>query len=139
MSGEPRLLSYREALREALFEEMRLDPAVILFGEDVAVAGGIFKVTQGLLEEFGPNRVRDSPISENALVGAAAGAAAAGLRPVVEIMFADFLPNAFDQLVNHVAKLRYMSGGQLAVPLVVRRRAGEAARTGRKPRRCLYR
>ena len=118
--GEPRTLSYREAVREALAEELRSDPDVVLFGEDVAVAGGVFKVTEGLREEFGPLRVRDSPISENALVGMAVGAAAAGLRPVVEIMFADFLANAFDQLVNHAAKLRYMSGGQLELPLVIR-------------------
>jgi pyruvate/2-oxoglutarate/acetoin dehydrogenase E1 component/TPP-dependent pyruvate/acetoin dehydrogenase alpha subunit len=116
----PPSLSYREALREALAEEMRRDPKVILFGEDVAAAGGIFKVTEGLSSEFGPMRVRDTPISENALVGAAVGAAAAGLRPIVEIMFADFLANAFDQLVNHAAKLRYMSGGQLQLPIVVR-------------------
>jgi acetoin:2,6-dichlorophenolindophenol oxidoreductase subunit beta len=114
------LLSYREALREALAEEMRDDPTVIVFGEDIALAGGIFKVTEGLRSEFGADRVRDSPISENALVGAAVGAAAAGLKPVVEIMFADFLANAFDQLVNHAAKLRYMSGGQLQLSLVVR-------------------
>ncbi len=115
-----RRLSYREAVREGLAEEMRRDPTVVLFGEDVAVAGGVFKVTEGLRGEFGPERVRDTPISENVLVGAAVGAAAAGLRPVVEIMFADFLANAFDQLVNHAAKLRYMSGGQLRLPLVVR-------------------
>ncbi len=117
---DARVLSYREALREGLAEEMRRDPTVVLFGEDVAAAGGIFKVTEGLRREFGPDRVRDTPISENVLVGAAVGAAAAGLKPVVEIMFADFLANAFDQLVNHAAKLRYMSGGQLRLPLVVR-------------------
>jgi pyruvate dehydrogenase E1 component beta subunit len=115
-----RVLTYREALREGLAEEMRRDPTVVVFGEDVAAAGGVFKVTEGLQGEFGPDRVRDTPISENVLVGAAVGAAAAGLTPVVEIMFADFLANAFDQLVNHAAKLRYMSGGQLRLPLVVR-------------------
>jgi pyruvate dehydrogenase E1 component beta subunit len=120
VGGGRRTISYREALREALAEEMRRDPTVVVFGEDVAAAGGIFKVTDGLASEFGPLRVRDSPISENALVGAAIGSAVAGLRPVVEIMFADFLANAFDQLVNHAAKARYMSGGQLGLPLVVR-------------------
>jgi 2-oxoisovalerate dehydrogenase E1 component len=118
--GEPRSMSYREAVREGLAEELRRDPSVVFFGEDVAAAGGVFKVTAGLQEEFGDERVRDTPISENALVGMAIGAAAGGLRPVVEIMFADFLANAFDQLVNHAAKLRYMSGGQLELPLVVR-------------------
>jgi pyruvate dehydrogenase E1 component beta subunit len=118
--ADGRVLSYREALREGLAEEMRRDPTVVVFGEDVAAAGGIFKVTEGLQAEFGADRVRDTPISENVLVGAAVGAAAAGLTPVVEIMFADFLANAFDQLVNHAAKLRYMSGGQLRLPLVVR-------------------
>jgi acetoin:2,6-dichlorophenolindophenol oxidoreductase subunit beta len=117
---ESRVLSYREALRERLGEELRRDPTVVVFGEDVAAAGGIFKVTEGLREEFGPERVRNTPISENVIVGAAIGAAAAGLRPVVEIMFADFLANAFDQLVNHAAKLQYMSGGQLRLPLVSR-------------------
>ncbi len=113
-------VTYREAIREGLAEEMRRDATVVLFGEDVAAAGGVFKVTEGLLTEFGPLRVRNTPISENALLGAAIGCAAAGFKPVVEIMFADFLANCFDQLVNHAAKLRYMSGGQLAVPMVVR-------------------
>ena len=115
-----RSISYREAVREALAEEMRRDATVVLFGEDIAVAGGVFKVTAELQQEFGAQRVRDTPISENAIVGMAIGAAAAGLKPVVEIMFADFLANAFDQLANHAAKLRYMSGGQLHLPLVVR-------------------
>ena len=119
-AGESRSLTYREAVREGLAEELRRDPSVVFFGEDVAAAGGVFKVTAGLQEEFGTERVRDTPISENALIGMAIGAAAGGLRPVVEIMFADFLANAFDQLVNHAAKLRYMSGGQLELPLVVR-------------------
>lgn len=116
----PQRVTYREAVRDALAEEMRLDPSIVVFGEDVAAAGGVFKTTVGLQDEFGPVRVRDTPISENVLVGMAIGAAAGGLTPVVEIMFADFLANAFDQLVNHAAKLRYMSGGQLELPLVVR-------------------
>lgn len=119
-TAAPRSLTYREAVREGLAEELRRDPLVVFFGEDVAAAGGVFKVTVGLQEEFGAARVRDTPISENALVGMAVGAAIGGLRPVVEIMFADFLANSFDQLVNHAAKLRYMSGGQLELPLVVR-------------------
>ena len=119
-AAESRSLTYREAVREGLAEELRRDSSVVFFGEDVAAAGGVFKVTPGLQEEFGAARVRDTPISENALIGMAIGAAAGGLRPVVEIMFADFLANAFDQLVNHAAKLRYMSGGQLELPLVVR-------------------
>jgi 2-oxoisovalerate dehydrogenase E1 component len=121
-TGDPetRELSYRDAVCEALAEELRRDPSVVFFGEDVAAAGGVFKVTSGLQDEFGAERVRDTPISENALVGAAIGAAAGGLTPIVEIMFADFLANAFDELVNHAAKLRYMSGGQLSLPLVVR-------------------
>ncbi|MDJ0270261.1 MAG: alpha-ketoacid dehydrogenase subunit beta [Aigarchaeota archaeon] len=115
-----RELSFAEALNEALREEMRRDERVIIFGEDVAVAGGVYKVTKGLLEEFGPNRVIDTPISEAAIVGAAVGAALMGLRPVAEIMYMDFLTIATDQLVTHAAKLRFMSGGQLKVPLVVR-------------------
>lgn len=122
--------TYRLAVREALQEEMRCDETVILFGEDVSAAGGVFKVTEGLRDEFGSLRVRDTPISENALMGAAIGCAAAGFRPVVEIMFADFLANAFDQLVNHAAKLRYMTGGQLSVPLVVRAAHGGGIRFG---------
>jgi 2-oxoisovalerate dehydrogenase E1 component len=119
-AGEARTLSYREAVCEGLAEELRRDSTVVFFGEDVAAAGGVFKATPGLQEEFGAVRVRDTPIAENALVGMAIGAAAGGLTPVVEIMFADFLANAFDQLVNHAAKLRLMSGGQLGLPLVVR-------------------
>lgn len=118
-----RPVAYREAVRDALAEEMRRDSTIVVFGEDVAVAGGVFRTTVGLHEEFG-ERVRDTPISENVLVGMALGAAAGGLTPVVEIMFADFLANAFDQLVNHAAKLRYMSGGQLELPVVVRSAQG---------------
>ena len=122
--------TYRVAVREALEEEMRRDATVVLFGEDIGAAGGVFKVTEGLQREFGGLRVRDSPISENALVGTAIGCAAVGFRPVVEIMFADFLPNAFDQLVNHAAKLRYMTGGQVELPLVVRAAHGGGIRFG---------
>jgi len=119
-----RELSMVEALREALAEEMRRDPAVIVMGEDVAVLGGVYKVTDGLLKEFGPERVRDTPISEEGFVGAAIGAAATGLRPVVEIMYADFLANCMSQIVNYAAKMHYSSGGQVRVPLVIRTMVG---------------
>ena len=119
-----RELSMIEALREALAEEMRRDPAVIIMGEDVGVLGGIYRLTQGLIEEFGPERVRDTPISEEGFVGAAIGAAVTGLRPVVEIMYADFLANCMNQIVNFAAKMRYCSGGQLQVPLVIRTMVG---------------
>ena len=117
-------MSMVEALREALAEEMRRDPSVIVMGEDVGVLGGIYRVTQGLLEEFGPERVRDTPISEEGFMGAAIGAAVTGLRPVVEIMYADFLANCMNQIVNFAAKMRYCSGGQLRVPVVVRTMVG---------------
>jgi pyruvate dehydrogenase E1 component beta subunit len=115
-----RLLTYVEAINEGIREEMRRDERVIVFGEEVAAAGGVYKVTRELLREFGPRRVMDTPISEIAIVGAAIGAALMGLRPVVEIMFFDFLGIAFDQLVTHASKLRFMSGGQVKVPMVVR-------------------
>lgn len=115
-----RELSFAEALNEALREEMKRDDRVIVFGEDVGRPGGVYKVTKGLYEEFGPERVRDTPISEAAIVGAAIGAALMGLRPVVEIMYMDFMTIAMDQLITHAAKLRFMSGGQVKVPIVVR-------------------
>jgi len=115
-----RELTYVEALNEALREEMRRDDSVIVFGEEVALAGGVYKVTKDLLKEFGPERVRDTPISEIAIVGAAIGAALAGLRPVAEIMFFDFAGIAFDQIVTHASKLRFTSGGQVKLPLVIR-------------------
>jgi acetoin:2,6-dichlorophenolindophenol oxidoreductase subunit beta len=117
-------LTYREAVKNALADELREDPKVIFFGEDVAVAGGVFKVTPGLYEEFGGDRVRDTPISEEAFVGMALGAAITGLRPIVELMFADFIPVAMDQIVNQIAKYRYMSGGQFKVPLTIRSAQG---------------
>ncbi|MER3601793.1 MAG: alpha-ketoacid dehydrogenase subunit beta [Nitrososphaerota archaeon] len=115
-----RQLTYAEALNEALREEMKRDGSIIIFGEDVAAAGGVYRVTKGLLEEFGPERVRDTPISEIAIVGMAIGASLMGLRPVAEIMYMDFVYIAMDQLVTHAAKLRFMSGGQLKLPFVVR-------------------
>lgn len=123
-------LSYRLAVGRALSEEMRRDPSVVLFGEDVAAAGGVFKATEGLLGEFGPERVRDTPISEQAIIGAAIGAALAGLRPVVELMFADFVGVAFDQLANQLAKYRYLSGGQGRLPVTVRLVNGAGAGFG---------
>lgn len=115
-----REISYSEAIREALSEEMRRDPAVFLMGEDVGTFGGVWGVSGGMLDEFGDERIRDTPISEIAIIGAGLGAAMMGMRPVVEIMFADFLMCAGDPIVNQVAKARYMSGGKADVPLTIR-------------------
>lgn len=115
-----RELTYADALREALREEMIRDPNVILLGEEIGVFNGVYKVTRGLLDEFGPERVRDTPISEAAIAGAAVGLALAGLKPVAEIMYMDFLPICMDQLSTQAAKMRFMSGGQLNVPMVLR-------------------
>jgi pyruvate dehydrogenase E1 component beta subunit len=120
---------YVDALRDALREEMRRDPAVFLLGEDVAV-GGPFGVTAGLADEFGEDRVINTPISEDTIIGIAVGAALVGRRPVVEIMFMDFITLAMNQLVNHAAKLHYMSGGQISVPMVVRVQEGVAGGWG---------
>jgi pyruvate dehydrogenase E1 component beta subunit len=114
------VITYRDAVAEGLAREMRRDPSVVCLGEDIGAAGGVFKTTVGLLEEFGPDRVRDTPISEQAIVGAAMGAALTGLRPVAEIMFSDFLACCWDYLANEIPKIRYMTGGQVTVPLVVR-------------------
>lgn len=123
-------LTYREAVARGIAQEMARDPDVVLLGEDVAEAGGVFKTTAGLLEQFGPKRVRDTPISEQAIMGAAMGAAMTGLKPIVEIMFSDFFAVCFDYLANHFAKNRYMSNGQLQCPLVVRTANGGGARFG---------
>ncbi|HEY3765168.1 MAG TPA: transketolase C-terminal domain-containing protein [Gaiellales bacterium] len=120
----------RTAVRDALAAEMRRDERVVLFGEDVAAAGGVFKATPGLVEEFGPERVFDTPISELALAGAAFGSAVSGLRPVVEIMFGDFMALAMDSLVNQSAKYWYMSNEQASVPLVIRCAVGGGGRFG---------
>jgi pyruvate dehydrogenase E1 component beta subunit len=117
-------ITYREAVRDALGSAMRKDDDVFIMGEDIAEMGGSMAVTQGLLEEFGPERVRNTPISEMAIVGAGIGAAMAGMRPVVEIMYEDFLTLSLEQIVNQAAKHRYMSGGQLKVPLTVRTQGG---------------
>jgi pyruvate/2-oxoglutarate/acetoin dehydrogenase E1 component len=123
-------LTYREAVARGIAQEMARDPDVVLLGEDVAEAGGVFKTTAGLLEQFGPERVRDTPISEQAIMGAAMGAAMTGLKPIVEIMFSDFFAVCFDYLANQFAKNRYMSSGQLKCPLVVRTANGGGARFG---------
>ena len=106
-------LTFREAVRYALADELAGDPRVVLLGEDIAAAGGAFKVTEGLVDRFGGERVMDTPISEQAIVGAAIGAAMKGMRPVVELMFADFAAVCFDQIANQLAKYRYMTGGQV--------------------------
>jgi pyruvate dehydrogenase E1 component beta subunit len=121
--------TYLDAIRAGLREEMRRDSSVYVFGEDVAL-GGPFGVTKGLAEEFGQNRMVNTPISEGTVMGLAIGAATAGLRPVVEIMFIDFITLAMDQLVNHAAKLHYMSGGQLKIPLTVRVQCGISGAMG---------
>jgi pyruvate/2-oxoglutarate/acetoin dehydrogenase E1 component len=121
---------FREAVRQAISEEMERDERVVLLGEDVADAGGVFKVTEGLVERFGPRRVVDTPISELALAGTAFGSAVAGLRPIIEIMFGDFMALPMDSLVNQAAKYWYMSGGTASVPLVVRSAVGAGGRFG---------
>jgi pyruvate/2-oxoglutarate/acetoin dehydrogenase E1 component len=113
-------LTYRQAIACAIADEMEIDDRVLLFGEDVGAAGGVFKATEGLQERFGPARVLDTPISEQAIVGCAIGASLRGLRPVIEIMFADFAGVCFDQLANELAKYRYMTNGQVTVPVTVR-------------------
>jgi pyruvate dehydrogenase E1 component beta subunit len=117
-------LTYREAVRDAMSEAMRRDDDVFIMGEDIAEMGGSMGVTQGMLEEFGPDRVRNTPISEMAIVGSGVGAAIAGMRPIVEIMYQDFTTLAMEQLVSQAAKHRYMSGGQVKVPLTVRTQGG---------------
>ncbi len=117
-------ITYREAVRDALGAALRADEDVFVMGEDIAEMGGSMGVTQGLLDEFGPERVRNTPISEMAIVGAGIGAAMAGMRPVVEIMYEDFLTLSLEQIVNQAAKHRYMSGGQVKVPLTIRTQGG---------------
>jgi pyruvate dehydrogenase E1 component beta subunit len=123
-------LSYRDAVARAIAQEMRRDDSVVFLGEDVAAAGGVFKATPGLLEEFGPKRVRDTPISEQAILGAAMGAAMTGLRPIAEIMFSDFFGVCWDIVVNEIAKSRYMTNGQVSFPLVIRSANGGGLRFG---------
>jgi pyruvate dehydrogenase E1 component beta subunit len=117
---DERELSYREAVAEAIAEEMRRDPTVFAIGEDIGTHGGAFGVTRGLIDEFGPQRIRDTPISESVLVGAGVGAALTGMRPIVEIMYLDFATLAMDSIVNQAAKVKYMFGGRAKVPLTIR-------------------
>jgi pyruvate dehydrogenase E1 component beta subunit len=140
--------SYRQAINEALRQEMRRDPNVIVLGEDVAggqgasgetgLVGGVFGVTGGLYKEFGPSRVLDTPISESAIIGAAAGAAVTGMRPVAEIMFVDFVGVCFDQIYNQAAKFRYMFGGHATTPLVIRSMIGAGFRAGAQHSQTLH-
>jgi acetoin:2,6-dichlorophenolindophenol oxidoreductase subunit beta len=115
-----RLITYREAVAEAIAEEMRRDPCVFLMGEDLGLHGGAFAATKGLYDEFGPERIRDTPISESVITGAGLGAALTGMRPVVEIMYMDFMAFAMDSIVNQAAKVKYMFGGHAKVPLTIR-------------------
>lgn len=124
------VITFRQAIREALVEEMERDPEVFLMGEDIRFYGGPFKVTEGLFARFGEGRLLDMPISESAFVGAAMGAALMGMRPVVELMFSDFLPLCMDQLVNHAAKMCYSYGGKAKVPMVVRAPFGAGTSSG---------
>ena len=131
-------LTFLEAIKEALFEEMRRDPRVFLMGEDVAEAGTPFKVVKGLVEEFGKDRIIDTPISEAGFTGIAVGAAMTGLRPIVDIMFGDFLTLIMDQLVNQAAKIHYMSGGAWKVPMVVRATMGATRRSAAQHSQSLH-
>lgn len=123
-------LTYREAVAEAIAQEMRRDEDVVFLGEDIGAAGGVFKATVGLFTEFGPERVRDTPISEQAILGAAMGSAMTGLKPIAEIMFSDFLAVCWDIVANEIAKARYMTGGQMSMPLVIRTANGGGSRFG---------
>ncbi len=123
-------LSYRDAVARGIAQEMRRDERVVVVGEDIAGAGGVFKTTVGLLDEFGPKRVIDTPISEQAILGAAMGAAMTGLRPVAEIMFSDFFAVCWDIVVNQIAKTRYMTDGQVSLPLVIKTGNGGGLRFG---------
>ena len=133
-----REITFAEAIREALAEEMRLDPRVFIVGEDVAEAGTPFKVLSGLVEEFGKQRVIDTPISEAGFSGVGVGAAMTGMRPVVDIMFGDFLTLALDQIVNQAAKVHYMSGGKLKVPIVFRTTLGASRRSAAQHSQSLH-
>jgi pyruvate dehydrogenase E1 component beta subunit len=130
------IITYREAVQRALDEEMARDPNVIFFGEDVGKAGGVFKVTPGLYEKYGAQRVMDTPISEAAIVGAGIGAALTGMRPVIELMFVEFAAVTLDQIVNQAAKMRYMSGGQISVPLTIRAAQGGGIGFGSQHSQC---
>jgi len=123
-------LTYRAAVAHGIAQEMARDDSVVLIGEDVGAAGGVFKLTEGLIDRFGPERVRDTPISEQAIVGAAMGAAMTGLRPIAELMFSDFFAVTWDMVANQIAKTRYMTDGQVSIPLVLRTANGAGLRFG---------
>ena len=128
MSAPAQTITYREAVAEGSARELRRDPAVVCLGEDIGKAGGVFKTTQGLFEEFGPERVWDTPISEQAILGLAMGAAMTGMRPVAEIMFSDFFAVCWDYLANEMPKMRYMTGGEGTGPAGVPSPAGGGAK-----------
>jgi pyruvate/2-oxoglutarate/acetoin dehydrogenase E1 component len=130
MTDGVREITYRDAVREAIREALLADPRVFLMGEDIGRYGGCYAVTKGLLDEFGPERIRDTPLSESAFVGAGIGAALGGMRPIVEIMTVNFSLLALDQIVNNAATIRHMSGGQFAVPLVIRMATGAGQPAG---------
>lgn len=138
VGADVRIITLGQAIREALAEEMRRDPRVFIMGEDVAEAGTPFKVLSGLVEEFGTERVLDTPISEAGITGLGVGGAMAGMRPIVDIMFGDFIALAMDQIVNQAAKVHYMSGGKLNVPLVVRTTLGATRRTAAQHSQSLH-
>lgn len=139
MAKDPeRELTFGEAIREALAEELRRDPRVFMIGEDIAEAGTTFKVLDGLVQEFGPDRIIDSPISEPGITGLGVGAAMTGMRPVVDLMFGDFLTLAMDQMVNQAAKIHYMSGGKLKVPMVLRTTMGAGRRSAAQHSQSLH-
>jgi pyruvate/2-oxoglutarate/acetoin dehydrogenase E1 component len=123
-------LTYRGAIAAGIAQEMERDDSVVMIGEDIGAAGGVFKLTEGLLDRFGPERIRDTPISEQAIVGAAMGAAMTGLRPIAELMFSDFFAVAWDMVANQIAKTRYMTDGQVRLPLVIRTANGAGLRFG---------
>ena len=132
-----REITYAEALNETLREAMRQDPTVYVAGEDVGAFGGVFGVTKGLLEEFGSERVRDTPITEAAIVGSSIGAAVTGMRPVAEMMFMDFMAVCMDQIVNQAAKMRYMFGGKARLPIVIRACGGAGFNAAAQHSQCL--
>jgi len=123
-------LTYRQAVAAGIAQEMERDQSVVMLGEDIGAAGGVFKLTEGLLDRFGPERIRDTPISEQAIVGAAMGAAMTGLRPIAELMFSDFFAVSWDMVANQIAKARYMTDGQVRLPLVLRTANGAGLRFG---------
>lgn len=133
-----RIISMYEAIAEAIAQEMERDPRVFVMGEDVGFYGGIFGATTGLWKKFGDERVRDTPISEMGFVGAAVGAALEGMRPIVEVMFVDFTGACFDQILNHMSKIQYMSGGQLKVPVVLMTAIGGGYNDAAQHSQCLY-